>query len=43
MNRSLFEGGKYFDIEAVCVASSKEPGRLAAMMESGEWRMSDEA
>ncbi len=39
MNRSLFEGGKCFDIEA----SAKELGRLAGVMESGEWRMSDEA
>jgi len=43
MNRSLFEGGKCFDIEAACEASAKELGRLAGVMESGEWRMSDEA
>ena len=35
--------GKCFDIEVACEASAKELGRLAAMMESGEWRMSDEA
>jgi hypothetical protein len=29
--------------KAACEASAKELGRLAAMMESGEWRISDEA
>ena len=43
MNRLLFEGGKCFDIEAACEASAKELGRLAATMESVEWRISDEA